>query len=139
MDGGAGAVTRERSIDRAMEFAVRAWSAQARLGSLQLAAGLQHLETPSLLILTRKGLPAFIPPDLFDSLHPDARACQVSPLHLYAFLLPSSLLNQLSLMPIFKPHITTQLAVEQVMSCNRIRNLLQQLCNAGLIGDSEES
>ena len=66
---------------RVMEFAVRTWSAGARLGSLQLAAGLQ-VETPGLLLLTRKGLPAFIPPDLLQSLHPDARACQVTPLHL---------------------------------------------------------
>ncbi|KAG0558228.1 hypothetical protein KC19_10G013400 [Ceratodon purpureus] len=63
-----------------MEFAVRTWSAGARLGSLQLAAGLQ-VETPGLLLLTRKGLPAFIPPDLLQNLHPDARACQVTPLH----------------------------------------------------------
>lgn len=63
-----------------MEFVVRTWSAGARLGSMQLAAGVQ-METPTLLLLTRKGLPAFIPPDLLQNLHPDARACQVSPLH----------------------------------------------------------
>lgn len=64
-----------------MEFAVRTWSAGARLGTLQLATGLP-LETPGLLMLTRKGLPTFIPPDLLQELHPDARACQVTPLHL---------------------------------------------------------
>jgi len=64
-----------------MEFVVRAWSAQARLGSLHLGATGPQLETPCLLLLTRKGLPAFIPPDLFHKLHPDALALQVSPLH----------------------------------------------------------
>ncbi|KAG0610894.1 hypothetical protein M758_7G099900 [Ceratodon purpureus] len=63
-----------------MEFAVGACSGGARVGSLQLADGVQ-VETPGLLQLTQKGLPATIPPDMLLDLHPDARLCQFTPLH----------------------------------------------------------
>ncbi|CAM6105967.1 unnamed protein product [Calypogeia fissa] len=62
-----------------MKFAVNAVSSGARVGSLVL--GELQLETPCLLLLTRKGLPAFITPDLLDALHPDASALQISPVH----------------------------------------------------------
>lgn len=66
-----------------MKFAVKAWSkGRARAGSLQL--GSFEIETPSLLLSTRKGLPRFISPDLLPSLpSPDSRLLQFSPLHLY--------------------------------------------------------
>lgn len=58
-----------------------ACSGGARIGSLQLGEGL-HFETPGLLMLTQKGLPAIIPPDMLLALHPDSRLCQFTPLHL---------------------------------------------------------
>ncbi|KAK3027699.1 hypothetical protein RJ639_041409 [Escallonia herrerae] len=70
-----------------MKFAVSAWSknGRARVGSLQLGS-YPHLsieiETPALLLTTRKGLPVFISPDLLPSLpSPDSHLLQFSPLH----------------------------------------------------------
>ncbi|GFP87166.1 queuine tRNA-ribosyltransferase subunit qtrtd1 [Phtheirospermum japonicum] len=64
-----------------MKFSVKAWSkGGARAGVLQV--GSCSIETPALLINTRKGLPAFISPDLLSSLPtPDSRLFQFSPLH----------------------------------------------------------
>ncbi|XP_021903623.1 queuine tRNA-ribosyltransferase accessory subunit 2-like [Carica papaya] len=66
-----------------MKFAVKAWSnGGARVGVLQLGSCSNQIETPSLLLSTRKGLPIFIPPDLLSSLpSPDSSLFQVSPLH----------------------------------------------------------
>ncbi|XP_034676232.1 queuine tRNA-ribosyltransferase accessory subunit 2-like [Vitis riparia] len=66
-----------------MKFAVTAWSkGRARVGVLQLANCPQPMETPALLLSTRKGLPVFIPPDLLPSLpSPDSHLLQMSPLH----------------------------------------------------------
>lgn len=70
-----------------MKFAVTAWGkGRARVGVLQLANCPQPMETPALLLSTRKGLPVFISPDLLPSLpSPDSHLLQMSPLHLYVF------------------------------------------------------
>ncbi|KAH6834897.1 hypothetical protein C2S53_003897 [Perilla frutescens var. hirtella] len=64
-----------------MKFSVKAWSkGGGRAGLLQV--GGCSLETPALLLTTRKGLPTFISPDLLSSLPtPDSRLLQFSPLH----------------------------------------------------------
>ncbi|KAL6573403.1 hypothetical protein OROHE_001862 [Orobanche hederae] len=63
-----------------MKFNVKAWSKGGRAGVLQV--GTCSIETPALLINTRKGLPTFISPDLLSSLPtPDSRLLQFSPLH----------------------------------------------------------
>ncbi|XP_062077591.1 uncharacterized protein LOC133782340 [Humulus lupulus] len=66
-----------------MKFAVKAWSSgKARTGILQLGNCPGSIETPALLLSTRKGLPHFIPPDLLPSLpSPHSHLLQVSPLH----------------------------------------------------------
>ena len=77
-----------------MKFAVKAWSknGRARVGVLQLSSSRRQggptekaieIETPALLLTTRKGLPAFISPDHLSSLpSPDSRLLQFSPMHL---------------------------------------------------------
>ncbi|KAM1316453.1 hypothetical protein TB1_019230 [Malus domestica] len=69
------------SVD--MKFAVKAWSGgRARTGVLHLGSCPTPIETPSLLLSTRKGLPQFTPPDLLPSLpFPDSRLFHVSSLH----------------------------------------------------------
>ncbi|CAA0838739.1 Unknown protein [Striga hermonthica] len=65
-----------------MKFSVKVWSqgGAARAGVLQV--GGFSTETPALLLHTRKGLPAFISPDLLSALPtPDSRLLQFSPLH----------------------------------------------------------
>ncbi|KAK4421871.1 Queuine tRNA-ribosyltransferase accessory subunit [Sesamum alatum] len=64
-----------------MKFSIKAWSkGGGRAGVLQV--GGHAIETPALLLTTRKGLPNFIPPDLLSSLpDPDSRLLQFSPLH----------------------------------------------------------
>ncbi|KAJ4713774.1 Queuine tRNA-ribosyltransferase accessory subunit 2 [Melia azedarach] len=66
-----------------MKFAVKALSnGRARAGVLQLGSCPGPIETPSLLLSTRKGLPLFIAPDLLPSLpSPDCHLLQFSPLH----------------------------------------------------------
>ncbi|XP_052202465.1 uncharacterized protein LOC127808121 isoform X3 [Diospyros lotus] len=71
-----------------MKFAVQAWSkkGRARVGVLQLANPTTEtqleIETPALLLSTRKGLPSFISPDLLPCLpSPDSHLLQCSPLH----------------------------------------------------------
>lgn len=66
-----------------MRFVVRSCcgDSRARAGILFLGSRCPPLETPCLLLSTRKGLPDFIPPDLLPSLHPDAHALHASPLH----------------------------------------------------------
>eukprot|EP00250_Pteridium_aquilinum_P004638 c14851_g1_i1 orf=76-1287(-) len=54
---------------------------RARVGLLYVGGRCPPLETPCLLLSTRKGLPSFIPPDLLPSLHPDALSLHSSPLH----------------------------------------------------------
>ncbi|KAM3320457.1 queuine tRNA-ribosyltransferase accessory subunit 2 isoform X1 [Capsicum chacoense] len=63
-----------------MKFVVKAWSnGKARGGVLQCP---QQIETPALLLTTRKGLPVFIPPDHLPSLpSPDSNLLHFSPLH----------------------------------------------------------
>ncbi|KAK9270428.1 hypothetical protein L1049_026007 [Liquidambar formosana] len=67
-----------------MKFAVRACSnGRSRVGVLQVGSCPNPIETPSLLLSTRKGLPVFISPDLLPSLpSPDSHLLQMSPLHL---------------------------------------------------------
>ncbi|KAJ4850640.1 hypothetical protein Tsubulata_023975 [Turnera subulata] len=66
-----------------MKFSVKTWSnGKARTGLLQLGNCPSPIETPSLLLSTRKGLPLFISPDLLPSLPlPDSYLLQFSPLH----------------------------------------------------------
>ncbi|KVH98253.1 Queuine/other tRNA-ribosyltransferase [Cynara cardunculus var. scolymus] len=85
----------ERESGR-MKFSVKAWSknGRARVGLLQLNSSSSscrqggppakeiEIETPALLLTTRKGLPAFISPDHLASLpSPDSRLLQFSPMH----------------------------------------------------------
>ncbi|KAG7015882.1 hypothetical protein SDJN02_20985, partial [Cucurbita argyrosperma subsp. argyrosperma] len=67
-----------------MKFAVKAWgNGKARTGFLQLVHCASAMETPALLLSTRKGLPNFSSPDLLPSLpSPDSHLLQFSPLHL---------------------------------------------------------
>ncbi|KAI4369261.1 hypothetical protein MLD38_017721 [Melastoma candidum] len=60
----------------------------ARAGTLLLGGGggvsAVEVETPSLLLSTRKGLPHFVSPDMLPSLpSPDSRLLHLSPFHLY--------------------------------------------------------
>ncbi|XVF63374.1 hypothetical protein PTKIN_Ptkin09bG0082700 [Pterospermum kingtungense] len=64
----------------AMKFAVKSWSnGRSRAGLLHLDCCPTPIETPALLLTTRKGLPLFISPDLLPSL--PSNLLQVSPLH----------------------------------------------------------
>ncbi|GMN45391.1 hypothetical protein TIFTF001_014578 [Ficus carica] len=89
-----------------MKFAVKAWSnGKARAGILQLGNCPSPMETPALLLSTRKGLPHFISPDLLPSLpSPDSHLFQVSPLHFLEGLSPKTIskiggLNQMLGLP----------------------------------------
>ncbi|PON59750.1 tRNA-guanine(15) transglycosylase-like [Trema orientale] len=90
-----------------MKFAVKAWnsSGKARSGILQLGNCPGPIETPALLLSTRKGLPHFISPDLLPSLpSPDSHLLQVSPLHFSEGLYPKTIsslggLNQMLGLP----------------------------------------
>ncbi|XP_057984260.1 uncharacterized protein LOC131168665 [Malania oleifera] len=75
--------TTDRETEREMKFAVKAWSeGRARAGVLQLGSCPFAVETPALLLSTRKGLPVFLSPDLLPSLpSPDSQLLQLSPLH----------------------------------------------------------
>jgi hypothetical protein len=76
--------TRTKQGKHSMKFAVKVWSnGRARSGVLQLGGCPSLIETPSLLLSTRKGLPFFIPPDFLPSLpSPDSHLLQVCPFHL---------------------------------------------------------
>lgn len=65
-------------------FRVKAWSktGRSRVGELQLGSCPYTIETPALLLSTRKGLPHFISPQLLPSLPtPDSFLLQCNPLH----------------------------------------------------------
>ncbi|KAG4975508.1 hypothetical protein AAZX31_13G001000 [Glycine max] len=68
-----------------MKFVVKkAWSSGGcgRVGALEMGSCPGPIETPALLLSTRKGLPHFISPDLLTSLpSPDSHLLQISPLH----------------------------------------------------------
>ncbi|XP_010534974.1 PREDICTED: queuine tRNA-ribosyltransferase accessory subunit 2-like isoform X2 [Tarenaya hassleriana] len=66
-----------------MKFAVKAWSSGGgRSGLLQL--GGCPLDTPAVLLSTRKGLPFFLSPDLLSSLpSPHSRLLHLCPLHFF--------------------------------------------------------
>lgn len=70
-----------------MKFAVKALSSgKARAGVVHLGSCPSPIETPCLLLSTRKGLPIFISPDLLSSLpSPDSHLLQFSPLHLWVY------------------------------------------------------
>lgn len=72
---------------------VEAWTnGRARAGVLQLGSCLNPIETPSLLLCTRKGLPPFISPDLLSYLpSPDSHLLQISPLHFLEGLSPKTI------------------------------------------------
>ncbi|KAF4373171.1 hypothetical protein CsatB_008525 [Cannabis sativa] len=89
-----------------MKFSVKAWSTgKARTGILQLGNCPASIQTPALLLSTRKGLPHFIPPDLLPSLpFPHSHLLQVSPLHFLEGLSPKTIsslggLNQMLGLP----------------------------------------
>ncbi|KAE9452338.1 hypothetical protein C3L33_15765, partial [Rhododendron williamsianum] len=86
-----------------MKFAVKAWSkGRARAGVIQFVVGSRsnsplhpteiEIETPALLLSTRKGLPFFISPDLLPSLpSPDSHLLQFSPLHFLEGITPETI------------------------------------------------
>ncbi|KAL5559841.1 hypothetical protein UlMin_036052 [Ulmus minor] len=78
-----------------MKFAVMALSSgKARTGVLQLGNCPSPMETPALLLSTRKGLPHFISPDLLPTLpSPDSHLLQVSPVHFWEGLSPKVMSN----------------------------------------------
>ncbi|XP_059649530.1 uncharacterized protein LOC132295322 isoform X2 [Cornus florida] len=79
-----------------MKFVVKAWSngSKARAGVVQLESCPYPVETPALLLSARKGLPAFISPDLLPSLpSPDSHLLQTSPLHFMEGLSSKTIAN----------------------------------------------
>ncbi|XP_027118055.1 uncharacterized protein [Coffea arabica] len=80
-----------------MKFAVnKGWSnGRARSGVLQLGSCPFPIQTPALLLTTRKGLPAFISPDLLTSSlpSPDSHLLQFSPLHFLEGISPKTISN----------------------------------------------
>ncbi|KAL6973893.1 tRNA-guanosine(34) preQ1 transglycosylase [Sarracenia purpurea var. burkii] len=84
-----------------MKFSVKAWSkGRARVGVVEFVDGSCpypteiEMETPALLLSTRKGLPFFIPPDLLSSLpFPHSHLLQCSPLHFLEGLSPKIMSN----------------------------------------------
>ncbi|KAM7279197.1 hypothetical protein ACFE04_006331 [Oxalis oulophora] len=77
-----------------MKFSVKALSksTRARTGSLQLGSCPLPIETPSLLLSTRKGLPHYISLDLLPSLpSPDSHLFHISPLHFLEGLSPKTI------------------------------------------------
>ncbi|KAM5574397.1 hypothetical protein ABKV19_013720 [Rosa sericea] len=76
-----------------MKFAVKAWSSgRARAGVLQLGSCPNPIETPALLLSTRKGLPLFIPPDLLPSLPSlDSHLLHLSSLHFLEGISPQTI------------------------------------------------
>ncbi|KAI8568660.1 hypothetical protein RHMOL_Rhmol02G0217900 [Rhododendron molle] len=87
-----------------MKFAVKAWSkGRARAGVIQFVGSSSRsnsplhpteieIETPALLLSTRKGLPFFISPDLLPSLpSPDSHLLQFSPLHFLEGITPETI------------------------------------------------
>ncbi|KAF9622347.1 hypothetical protein IFM89_031150 [Coptis chinensis] len=86
-----GRAQKENNKKKRTKFTVKALSnssngiGRARVGFLQLGNCPTPIETPSLLLSTRKAFPVFIAPDLLPSLpSPDSHLLQVSPLH-FAF------------------------------------------------------
>ncbi|XP_057436082.1 uncharacterized protein LOC130728592 isoform X2 [Lotus japonicus] len=76
-----------------MKFVVKkAWSSGVRVGAVEIGSCSGLIETPALLLSTRKGLPHFISPDLLTSLpSPDSHLLQVSPLHFLEGLSPTTI------------------------------------------------
>jgi hypothetical protein len=74
------------AIERAMRFVVTkvcSGGGKARAGALHIGGGGTGIETPALLLSTRKGLPAFLSCDLLASLPlPDSLLLHVCPTHL---------------------------------------------------------
>ncbi|XP_024523842.1 queuine tRNA-ribosyltransferase accessory subunit 2-like [Selaginella moellendorffii] len=66
-----------------MRFALKAGGGDgARCGVMNFGAALAPVDTPCLLLSTRRGLPSFVSTDLLPELHPDARVLHVNPVHL---------------------------------------------------------
>ncbi|KAJ8436440.1 hypothetical protein Cgig2_013481 [Carnegiea gigantea] len=79
-----------------MKFTVKTLSGGARTGVLQLQnpGCCVSIETPCLMLSTRKALPHFLSPDLLSSLpSPDSRLLQFSPLHFAEGLSTQSINN----------------------------------------------
>ncbi|XP_024526711.1 queuine tRNA-ribosyltransferase accessory subunit 2 [Selaginella moellendorffii] len=65
-----------------MRFALKAGGGDgARCGVMNFGAALASVDTPCLLLSTRRGLPSFVSTDLLPELHPDARVLHVNPVH----------------------------------------------------------
>ncbi|XP_024538748.1 queuine tRNA-ribosyltransferase accessory subunit 2 [Selaginella moellendorffii] len=65
-----------------MRFALKAGGGDgARCGVMNFGAALAPVDTPCLLLSTRRGLPSFVSTDLLPELHPDARVLHVNPVH----------------------------------------------------------
>ncbi|GAA0157558.1 hypothetical protein Leryth_023230 [Lithospermum erythrorhizon] len=76
-------------------LSIKSWSkGRARAGVLHLPGFPHPIETPALLITTRKGLPYFTPPDHLHSLpSPDSTLLQFSPLHFWEVISLSAISN----------------------------------------------
>ncbi|XP_058090095.1 uncharacterized protein LOC131236726 [Magnolia sinica] len=83
--------------NREMKFVVKACNSsngRARAGVLHLGSCPNPIETPSLLLSTRKGLPVFITLDLLPSLpSPNSLLLQTSPLHFLECPSPKTISN----------------------------------------------
>ncbi|XP_022849196.1 queuine tRNA-ribosyltransferase accessory subunit 2-like isoform X1 [Olea europaea var. sylvestris] len=128
-----------------MKFAVKAWSnGRARAGLLQV--GSCELETPALLLTTRKGLPVFISPDLLPSLpSPDSRLLQFSPLHFLDSISPKTMseVGGLHQMLGLKEHIFVAIPRDSILSLpdygstNKIGASFETPCGRRLIKPAE--
>ena len=63
-------------------FAIMAKDGRARVGKLVTRSG-QVVDTPAILIYTRRGGPLSLTPDMLDKLKPAPQAFQLSTMHLY--------------------------------------------------------
>ncbi|KAK9162041.1 hypothetical protein Syun_002943 [Stephania yunnanensis] len=89
------AKTGEREAE-AMKFGIKAWrnGGRERVGSLDLVNNNAAIETPALVLTTRKGLPTYISPDLLPSVaSPDSCLLQASPLHFLDSASPKTISN----------------------------------------------
>ncbi|XP_015059607.1 queuine tRNA-ribosyltransferase accessory subunit 2-like isoform X2 [Solanum pennellii] len=97
-----------------MKFAVKAWNngGKARSGVLQLGSCPHNIETPALLLTTRKGLPVYIPPDHLPSLpSPDSNLLHFSPLHFLEGISLKAISNIGGLHPLLGLHDHIMVAV----------------------------
>lgn len=126
-----------------MKFVVKAWSnGKARAGVLQVGSCPHHIETPALLLMTRKGLPVFIPPDHLPSLpSPDSNLLHFSPLHFLEGISLEAISNIGGLHPLLglRDHILVAVPRDSIISIpdhdntNRIGASFETPCGRMLI------